>query len=260
MKNTMKALVAGAALVVALVGCGGRAADSNSTAPEEDAPIVVTGDDTIDSALTPDFAVIEEDYVIPEEIPNNLTEEEAKIFEEVTWELVGVGYKPAAVIATQLVSGTNRAYLCQGTVVTPEGGTTWYIITVYTNLEGKSKILNIKELDISMPAVIEDEAASSDVVGGWTIVKPEGNALTGDAADAFAAATEKLLGKSYTPIALLGSTTETGPFYLVLAYGEAVTPNPQGGLYLMQVMAKGSDMGIDINSSKIAQFDLLAYV
>lgn len=238
MKKSTIALIAGAVLAVTLVGCGGKGSIEEQVATE-----MMTFDGT---------------WEIPADTASTLSDEEAAIFDEVMEGFTGVGYEPITVIATQLVSGTNRAYLCKGTSVTPNGGTCWYVVTVYTSLSGESKILEIKELDIDNPLTTEE--AASEVLGGWTVVKPAEGGISGEAAAAYDAATADLVGVSYTPIALLGTHIEGGPFYLVLAYGEPATANPQGSLYLIRVLSNTPTDGIDVNGTMIAQLDLTSYV
>lgn len=239
MKKTSKALIVLAAAAIALAAC---------TAQQNKA---------VEEMVTEEFSTPEGGYVIPAESASALTEEEAAIFADAIEGLTGVGYEPVAVLATQMVSGTNRAYLCKGTVVVPNGETSWYVVKVYTNLDGVSEIGDIKEFDINNPAISEE--APENVLGGWSAVKPAANALPADAAEAFAKGTEALLGANYTPIALLG-TSDAGPYYLVIAYGETVTATPKSSIYLVQVLANGTGAGVDVNAAKSVQLDLLSYV
>ncbi len=70
------------------------------------------------------------------------------VFEKALEGLVGVAYKPVAVIATQTVNGTNYAYLAEATVVYPGAETTLVIVTVHAGLDGSTELLGI----CSMPA------------------------------------------------------------------------------------------------------------
>ena len=236
MKNIIKTLVAGAAIVVALAGCGGGA-----SIPELDVTL----------------GAVDGGWNLPEEVVSTLSDEEAAIFADAMEGFTGVGYEPSAVVATQLVSGMNRAYLCKGTLVTPDGGESWYIVTVYTDLQGVSTIKDIKEFNIGDPILPAEDAETGDIVGGWSIVKPETSELPAEVAEVYEAAMDGLTGVSYTPIALLGSQLENGTNYMVLAYGETVTASPQAGLYLIQL---GSEAGGSVNMAITGQVDLLSYV
>ena len=131
--NKIKSLVAGmaaAVLAIVLIACGGQKQETTDTPTGQPEGGAITGG-----------------WTIPEEYGTTFTDDELAIFDSAMGGLVGVDYKPVTVIATQVEAGTNRAYLCRGTLVTPEGGECWYVVTIYTNLEGKSEILDIKELD-----------------------------------------------------------------------------------------------------------------
>ena len=78
-----------------------------------------------------------------------VTEERQAIFDKGMEGLLGVGYKPVAYLGSQVVSGTNHAFLCQATVVVPNAKPSWVIVYLYENLQGEVSILNIAEFDIS---------------------------------------------------------------------------------------------------------------
>ncbi len=81
------------------------------------------------------------------EIYNELSQVFSKAMEGFT----GSNLEPAAYLGWQLVSGTNYAILCRKSIVAPEGSTSWAIVTVYEDLEGKAEIKDIRELEIRMP-------------------------------------------------------------------------------------------------------------
>ena len=70
-------------------------------------------------------------------------------YEKASEGLVGVGYTPIALLATQLVSGTNYRFLCSGTTVTAEPVTSLYVMEVYEDLDGKAKITTVDMLDLN---------------------------------------------------------------------------------------------------------------
>ena len=57
--------------------------------------------------------------------------------------LLGVKYEPLALLSTQLVSGTNYCFLCEGTTVTPGEPASLYLVKVYADLQGGAEILEI---------------------------------------------------------------------------------------------------------------------
>ena len=240
--NKIKSLVAGVAaamLAIVLIACGGQKQETTDTPTGQPEGGAITGG-----------------WTIPEEYGTTFTDDELAIFDSAMGGLVGVDYKPVTVIATQVVAGTNRAYLCRGTLVTPEGGECWYVVTIYTNLEGKSEILDIKELDFVNPIFFTGEA-DGQMTGAWQIVKPNGYSIPTEAAEALSKATEGTVGYSYTPIALLGTQVVSGTNYRILAYGEPVTPDAQGALHILEIYVS-LDGNAEITS--MGQLDITAYV
>lgn len=240
--NKIKSLVAGmaaAVLAIVLIACGGQKQEATDTPTGQPEGGAITGG-----------------WTIPEEYGTTFTDDELAIFDNAMGGLVGVDYKPVTVIATQVVAGTNRAYLCRGTLVTPEGGECWYVVTIYTNLEGKSEILDIKELDFVNPIFFTGEA-DGQMMGAWQIVKPNGYSIPTEAAEALSKATEGTVGYAYTPIALLGTQVVSGTNYRILAYGEPVTPDAQGALHILEIYVS-LDGNAEITST--GQLDITAYV
>ena len=80
---------------------------------------------------------------------SSLTEEEREMFKSATEKLLGVDYKPVAVLATQLVSGKNYAILSVGATVTENPVFNIYVVTVYKDLSGNSEVKSVAELDLS---------------------------------------------------------------------------------------------------------------
>ena len=77
------------------------------------------------------------------ELPNMLDDKANAVFEKATEGLVGVGYTPVALLGTQVVAGTNYAFLALGTTVTADPMTHLYVISVYEDLSGNTTINNI---------------------------------------------------------------------------------------------------------------------
>ena len=75
------------------------------------------------------------------------TEELQAIFDKGLEGLVGVNYVPVAYLGSQVVAGTNHAFLCQATVVYPDAVPTWKIVFLYEDLQGNVSIMNIADFD-----------------------------------------------------------------------------------------------------------------
>ena len=76
-----------------------------------------------------------------------VTEERQAIFDKGLEGLVGVGYVPVAYLGSQVVAGTNHAFLCQGTVVVPDAQPEWKIVFLYEDLQGNVTVLDIADFD-----------------------------------------------------------------------------------------------------------------
>ncbi|MBQ0064128.1 MAG: hypothetical protein KBT48_00020 [Firmicutes bacterium] len=81
----------------------------------------------------------------------NLPEDEQMMFEEVVKD-----YKPVALLATQVVSGENYCFLA-------EKDSTYALVKIYKNLEGKSELLNVQELKVG--------EMETGLVGGWNVAE-----------------------------------------------------------------------------------------
>lgn len=74
-----------------------------------------------------------------------LTDEAKAAFEKATEGLLGVDYKPVALLDTQVVAGTNYRILCEATVVYPGAETQKVVMTIYEDLDGNASILSIED-------------------------------------------------------------------------------------------------------------------
>lgn len=82
--------------------------------------------------------------------PGSLSSEQAQAsFDKAVEGLVGVGYNPIQLLATQVVSGTNYMALLRGKVVAPDTPVELYVMTWYEDLNGNSTVTEIKKLDLN---------------------------------------------------------------------------------------------------------------
>ena len=207
-------LAIAATLAMALVGCGGTAAGQ------------AQADDTADEAITE--TTDEEEASAPAtmggwqvygEPASNLTPEQADIFQQATGDLLGVSYHPVAVIGQQVVAGTNYAYLCQATAVTPDAQAEWVVAVVYVDLEGNASLTGVNAIDLADLHTVE--AGATEAVGAWAVAEPAMAAtLPDDAQAAFDAAAEQQ-DLELVAQALLGTQVVSGTNYQVLCLGHA---------------------------------------
>ncbi len=155
---------------------------------------------------------------------SKLTDEEQTIFDDALSEMQGLDYQGLAVIATQVVSGTNRAYLACGGAKGEEKG--YAIIVVYSDLQGNN-IMNSEAIIDPTDLHIKD-ASGENLLGGWKGIG------TGKAWMLPSETAQESFEKLFTtdddtmrnPIALLDTQVVAGANYL------AMSIDKQGNVYL----------------------------
>ena len=75
-----------------------------------------------------------------------MTDEAKAAFEKAMEGFVGVDYQPVELLGTQVVAGTNYKILCDAKGVYPGAEPYQAIVTVYQDLDGNAKILEITDL------------------------------------------------------------------------------------------------------------------
>ena len=76
-----------------------------------------------------------------------ITEERQALLDKALEKLMGVSYVPVAYLGSQVVAGTNHAFLCQGTVVYPGAEPEWKILYLDEDLQGNVTVMNIADFD-----------------------------------------------------------------------------------------------------------------
>ena len=239
MKKVLGTVAAGAlALSLVLTGCG--------AAPQQPAESTQEGEFvggwTINSSVAP-----------------VLDSQDAAVFLPVYQKLSAAGndFEPVALLATQVVAGTNYAFLCTRAPSSSAPVDAWYVVTVYQDLDGNSEVLATKQLELGNIAT--SEASAGEVVGGWSVPDAQANAalLPEEAGVAFAKAAENYDGVALSPVATLATQIVAGTNYLVLCKGAPVTANPTNTLYVAEVYA---DLEGNASFANVEQLDLISYV
>lgn len=150
-----------------------------------------------------------------------VTKSQKKLFKKSVKGLTGVTYKPVALMAQQVVAGTNYVFLCQGTTTTAKASKAWYVLTVSKDLKKKVSLRSVKKIKIASIKTAKNprkETAS----GGLMIkaVKNKSEALPKEARKPFKKAIKTYTGFELRPIALLGKQVVAGTNYKILCYGE----------------------------------------
>ncbi len=115
---------------------------------------------------------------------------------------------------------------------------------------------NVQNEGQNTDAETQTDSKPDPVTGGWQIAGVGSDVLPEDAAKAFTAATEKLVGVNYHPIACLGSQVVAGMNYAILCTAETVTAEPQTSL---KVMILYVDLEGETELLEVSDFDLGAY-
>lgn len=181
-------------------------------------------------------------YTVPEKLTDSeLAGDIAAVFEEVC-KNSGRTLTPAALLGTQVVAGTNYAFLC-----TENGKTS--IAIIFEGLDGKKEISSVKELDITAYAGKDTEADNELLEGGFAVTEAvTANKIDEQAQKALDTALEGLVGMNYEAVALLGTKVVSGTNYAILCKGTPVTPDAVSALYIVTVYA-GLDGKAEISST-----------
>ena len=86
-----------------------------------------------------------------------VSEEDQKIFEkamegDALVRLSGMKYEPVALLATQVVAGTNRCFLSRMSADTPNASPFYVLVYIYEDLEGNVQLLEVSDLSIGLSA------------------------------------------------------------------------------------------------------------
>ena len=225
---------------VALVGCGQATPPKAETKPADKPTEQIVGGWTVYDGATP-----------------SITDEERGVFDQAVASLDGVRYEPVRVLATQVVSGTNYAFLARGTTTTAEPTTSWYVVVAYRDLSGNVSLTSAKPIDLG-DLKTTTETASANMVGGWEVRDPANSALEPkEAADALNKAVESYADITLNPVATLGSQVVAGTNYLVLCSGTPAGGDARAQLYLATVYV---NLQREATITDVCGLDLLAYV
>ena len=88
-----------------------------------------------------------------------LTDEAKKALEKACETLTGAEYAPVALLATQVVAGTNYRILCECKPVVPNAESSYVLVTVYADLQGNAEITDTVEFQREESKNIDTKAA-----------------------------------------------------------------------------------------------------
>lgn len=254
-KHTVAFALSGMLALAPLTACGGAQAPSENTQEDQGSNEEAKPDEEMPDEGAGGEAA---GWVINDEFSAMLSNEEQDIFDRAMVEYDGEDLTPVTVLATQVVSGANYAFLCEEAGGSGDDNTNWAVAVVYNDLEGASSVTSVNEVALDDIQVGDSETSAEDLAGGWEIGEQQETAsLPSEAKEAFEAALEDYTGVELEPVVLLGTMEEDEPTYAVLCKGAAVADNPAQTLYVAQVT---EDAAGNAEFADVSALDLLAYV
>lgn len=155
-----------------------------------------------------------------------------------------------ALLAKQVVSGTNYMFLCKD-----NSSNDYKIVIVYNNLDNVSQITKMAYFDYTKYAHNNTQYYPDRTVGRWDVIIPdEETELDEEVRDIYNTGIQKVPNIDYKPIALLGKQVVSGTNYAVLAYGKLQkTDTPEKGIFLLTVY---KDLNGTIDIPSLSYIDL----
>lgn len=198
-----------------------------------------------------------ESWIAYDGITSAYTNDDKTVFDQAVDSLTDAHYELVCTLGTQVVAGTNYAFLARDTNATTDPHTSWYVLVVYQDLDGKVSLTSAQPVDLD-DLKTTNTVSAPNVTGGWELRDPASTTLEPkEAGDAFAKAAESYADATLHPIVTLGSQTDDGTSYLVLCKSVPTAQDARAQLNLatVHVDSQGSAELLDVRT-----FDLLAYM
>ncbi len=231
-------------LALSMGGCGGNAPSAPADAEEPaETEALVEGDGS---------SVRGAGWQVLSGAEPMLSDDERDLFERCSQTLEERAFSPVAVLATQLVSGTNYAFLCEG-----EDASGWHVVVVYESLDGEAHVTSSQELKVD-DLRVGTGAPMGALLGSWQVKDQTGTQLVpSDLKDAFDKVKDAYAEASLDPIAALASRENDGLDYLVLCEGEAREGDAPRSLFVVVVHMES---GGAAQLQDVAQLEFLSCV
>lgn len=163
-----------------------------------------------------------------------LDEEEINMFNDACSNYTSLEFDPVALLGTQVVSGTNYMFLAKGYQKGEEEKSTYKIVIIYKNLEGKATITRVNDFDYTKYVNENIDNNNGQLSGRWYTNAPgKVYMLDEEVQEIFDKAMETITGMMYNPIAVVGKQSASGTNYAILCYGRASTNGTIDGVYLL---------------------------
>ncbi|SEP89103.1 hypothetical protein SAMN02910369_00782 [Lachnospiraceae bacterium NE2001] len=148
---------------------------------------------------------------------SRITGELSEIFDKGIENYTGNECTPVFYLGSQIVSGTNHAFLCK-TKLGDDQDEYWSIVYIYEDLEGNCTFIESSIIDLALSSedtvVQKSSGDSSNLMGGWSAC--ENYEIDSDVKPAIDEAIDSTWGADIEPVAILGSQVVAGNVYAVL--------------------------------------------
>ena len=186
-----------------------------------------------------------------------MTDEEIEIFNNAKKNYSDLELEVIAVLGKQVVAGTNYMYLAKGYEKGNETNATYNIVVIYHDLENKSTVKSVSAFDYTKYTNVDKSYNGEQVSGGWSTTLPQKYKILDDKVQTiFTDATNKQVGITYLPIALVGTQLVSGTNYAILCYGTYSDQNATTAIYLVTIYSDLENNNEIISSANI---DLAQY-
>lgn len=206
-------------LLFVMAACGSSDQTSENTSGTETSEPVAGGWELFDNKAN----------VLPEDVQAS--------FDKASETFTGSELKPVAYVASQVVAGTNYMILCEAATTTEQPKTSYQMVIVYADLEGKAEITQMKEFDLT--AYVEGdstEISAEKLAGGWEPAEDRSSVvIPQEAKDVFDKAAGNLDGNELEPMALLGTQVVAGTNYAFLCFSTLQTEETINGIQVVTV-------------------------
>ena len=206
-------------LLFVMATCGSSDQTSENTSGTETSEPVAGGWELFDNKTN----------VLPEDVQAS--------FDKASETFTGSELKPVAYVASQVVAGTNYMILCEAATTTEQPKTSYQMVIVYADLEGKAEITQMKEFDLTEYVEGDStEISAEKLAGGWEPAEDRSSVvIPQEAKDVFDKAAGNLDGNELEPMALLGTQVVAGTNYAFLCFSTLQTEETINGIQVVTV-------------------------
>ena len=156
-----------------------------------------------------------------------VTAELRAIFDSAVSQLDGYFHEPVAYLGSQIVAGTNHAFLCKSGIVAQNAANEYVITYIYVDTSGNASFLGDETL--RLPGT----GSGDNLEGGWYY--SDSAEVTPDIGTVLANASETLTGASYEAVAYIGSQVVAGTNHAVLCRMTPSVPDSASSYVLVYI-------------------------